>query len=379
VTVAELVAERIGRHGPLPLSDVLDVALYAPGAGFYDAGGSAGRRQGDFLTSPEVGPLFGAVVARALDGWWVEMGRPDPYLVVEAGAGPGTLAGSILKAAPECAAALRYVLVERSVAQRRRHGAKVPIEDPALVLPPIDADTGEPVPDAPQGPLCTSLADLPRVPGLSAVILANELLDNMPFDLATRLDGGWQEVRVGLGPAEVLVPLDESRAAVLDRLVPEAADGARVPLQAAAGEWLRSALATAGPRGRVVAFDYATTTADLAARPMDEWLRTYRAHARGAGFLEALGEQDVTCEVAVDQLATVRPLASDLPQADWLRTWGIDDLVAEGRRIWSERAHVADLAAIAARSRTNEAQALLDPEGLGAFRVLEWARSLSGR
>ena len=374
-SVVDVVAARIERLGPRPLSEVLEVALYEPGAGFYDSGGSAGRREGDFLTSPEVGPLYGAVVAQALDTWWRRMDSPDPYLVVEAGAGPGTLARAILNARPDCATALRYVLVERSAAQRRRHAAHVPLEEPSLVLPPVDADTGEPVPEAPPGPLLTSLAELPRVPGTSAVVIANELLDNLPFDLAERRDGAWQEVRVVRadgGFHETTVPLDESRSQLLDRLVPDAPDGARVPLQAAAGEWLRSALATAGPGGRVVVVDYATTTADMAGLPQEQWLRTYRAHAPGGPYLDALGEQDVTCEVAVDQLAIVRPPTHDTAQHEWLRHHGIDDLVAEGRRTWAERAHVADLAALTARSRITEAEALLDPEGLGAFRVLEW-------
>ncbi|HEY8544429.1 MAG TPA: SAM-dependent methyltransferase [Acidimicrobiales bacterium] len=378
---ADVVAARIGRLGPRPLSEVLDVALYEPGVGFYDRGGAAGRREGDFLTSPEVGPLFGAVVAHALDTWWRAMGEPDPFLVVEAGAGPGTLARAVLNAEPACALALRYVLVERSASQRRRQAAKVPIEEPSLVLPPVDADTGEPVPEAPPGPLFTSLADLPRVPGIPAVVLANELLDNLPFDLAERHEGAWREVRVAhvagsSGPAkfrEVPVPLDEPRAELLDRLVPGAADGARAPLQARAGEWLRSALATAGPRGRVVVIDYAATTAELAARPVDEWLRTYRSHAPGVDYLDDLGEQDVTCEVAVDQLALVRPPTADTPQHEWLRRHGIEELVEEGRRQWEERAHIADLAALTARSRVREAEALLEPTGLGAFRVLEWA------
>jgi NADH dehydrogenase [ubiquinone] 1 alpha subcomplex assembly factor 7 len=377
VSATEVVRDRIGRRGPVPLSEVLDVALYEPGVGFYETGGAAGRRDGDFLTSPEVGPLFGAVLARALDAWWDGMGRPDPFVVVEAGAGPGTLARSVLRAGPECSSALRYILVERSGVQRRRHGKALPLEEPSLVLPPVDADTEQPVPEAPAGPLCTSLADLPRLPGTSAVVIANELLDNLAFDLAERTADGWQEVRVctaisGPGLREVVVPLDDTRAGLLDRLVPDAAPGARVPLQAAAGDWLRSALATAGRKGRVVAFDYATSTADLASRPWAEWLRTYRAHQRGAELLVDLGAQDVTCEVAIDQLAVVRPPVSDRPQHEWLRAWGIDELVEEGRKAWTERAHVADLAAIEARSRISEAEALLDPAGLGAFRVLEW-------
>ena len=78
-----------------------------------DAGGRAGRSRGDFLTSPEVGPLFGAVLARALDGWWDDLGRPDPFVVVDAGAGPGTLARSILA---------RAATVRRRDAVRRGRG-----------------------------------------------------------------------------------------------------------------------------------------------------------------------------------------------------------------------------------------------------------------
>jgi hypothetical protein len=55
-----------------------------------------------------------------------------------------------------------------------------------------------------------------------------------------------------------------------------------------------------------------------------------------------------------------------------LRGHGLDDLVTEGRARWSERAHLGDLEAIRARSRITEADALTDPAGLGAFRVLEW-------
>jgi NADH dehydrogenase [ubiquinone] 1 alpha subcomplex assembly factor 7 len=371
--LAAVVAD-IRRHGPLPLDRVLDRALYDPEGGFYETGGRAGGREGDFLTSPEVGGLFGAVVARFLDATWRGLGSPDPYVVVEAGAGPGTLARTVLAAGPACAPALRYVLVERSAAQRARHAATLPLEEPALAFAPVDHDTETPVPEAPTGPICVSLADLPRITG-PAVVLANELLDNLPFGLAERSAGEWCEVRVDLeGDAlcERLVPLDPDRAALASRLAPDAADGARIPLQAAAGDWLRDALAVAGPRGRVLAIDYAATTAGLASRPQGEWLRTYRGHARGGSVLEGLGVQDVTCEVAIDQLALVRPPGADVSQGDWLRRWGIDELVEGARVEWAARAHVADLAALAARSRVTEAAALLDPAGLGAFRVLEW-------
>lgn len=374
--VSAAVVADIARHGPLPVERVLERALYDRDGGFYESGGRAGGRRGDFLTSPEVGALFGAVLARALDAWWRGLGTPDPYVVIDAGAGPGTLARTVLAAAPECARALRYVLVERSAAQRRLHAGAVRLEDPALAFAPVDHDGEEPVPGAPVGPICVSLAELPRVAG-PAVVVANELLDDLPFGLAERRSGAWHEVRVDLAPGagrlvERLVPLGEDRTALLDALVSAPAEGARVPLQDAARAWLRDALAAATPAGRVVAIDYATTTADLAARPPAEWLRTYRGHARGGGPLDDLGAQDVTCEVAVDQLALVRPPDANVAQAEWLAGWGLDALVDAARAEWSARAHVADLAALAARSRVVEAAALTDPAGLGAFRVLEW-------
>jgi SAM-dependent MidA family methyltransferase len=377
-TLLELLAAEVRRHGPVPFSRVMEEALYHPEHGFYaGAGGRAGRR-GDFLTSPEVGPLFGTVVARALDAWWDDAGQPEVWVVVDGGAGPGTLARTVLAAAPACAGALRYVLVERSAAQRAVHGERLPVEDPALAFAaPAEEpdDDGPAVPAPPPGPIVVSLADLPRSSG-PCVVLANELLDNLPIDLAERTAAGWAEVRVGMtgggSLAEVLVPLDDGRRAPLDRLVPDALVGARVPLQGAAAGWLRAALDLAGPGGRVVVLDYASTTADMAARPQEEWLRTYRAHGRGGPPLEAIGTQDVTCEVAVDQLTLVRPPSLDRSQAEWLAAHGIDDLVDAGRRTWSERAHLGDLAAIRARSRIGEAEALCDPAGLGAFRVLEW-------
>ncbi len=348
------VRAAIERRGPVSFAEVVDLALYAEDGGFYATGGRAGRR-GDFLTSPEVGPLFGAVVARAIDAWWEEAGRPEAWTVVEVGAGPGTLARTVLAAAPACATALRYVLVERSGAQRDLHGRHLGLASvEALARPPSAAR---------RGPVVVSTADLPAVLGPS-VLLANELLDNLPFGLLERTADGWAEVRVtvdGDRLVEVLVP---SEGPALDAPV-----GARVPRQDAAAAWVTDAVARAGPGGRVLAFDYASTTGELARRPWSEWVRTYRQHARGGPPLEGLGTQDITCEVAVDQLPAP---SRDRSQADWLRAHGIEALVAEGRQTWQERAAIGDLAAVRARSRITEAEALVDPSGLGAFRALEW-------
>ena len=157
----------VAEVGPIGFDEFVDHALYAPGHGFYQRGGGAGRRR-DFLTSPEVGPLFGAVLARALDGWWAELGRPDPFVVVEAGAGPGTLARSVRAAAPACGDALDLVLVEVGQAQWAMHPEGVRTLD---ALPAPGALGPGPV-----------------------VVLANELLDNLPFALVERTATGFGRV-----------------------------------------------------------------------------------------------------------------------------------------------------------------------------------------
>lgn len=314
-------------------------ALYGP-HGFYTSGhGRAGRRRGDFLTSPEVGPLFGAVVARYLDTEWERLGHPDPFTFVDAGAGPGTLARSVLSAAPRCAAALRYVAVELSEPQRSQHPSGV-----------------------------ESRADLPDG-SFAGVVFANELLDNLPFRLAV-YDGSWREAYVQPGPdaamSEVLsVPFDPPPPV----LPTHAAHGARAPLHDAARNWIvdaRSHLTS----GTVVAIDYAVSrTGELAGRPWRDWLRTYRGHSRGGHYLADPGGQDITTEVCVDQLPEPDAVRS---QAQWLQLHGITELVDHGKDYWTAHAAQPDLTAIRMRSRVAEAEALLDPSGLGGFTVLEW-------
>ena len=93
--------------------EYMDRCLYGD-TGFYSTGRGAGRGGRDFITSPEVGPLFGAVIARAVDALWDDLDQPDEFAVVEAAAGRGALAAAIFRATPRCGAALRYVTVERS-------------------------------------------------------------------------------------------------------------------------------------------------------------------------------------------------------------------------------------------------------------------------
>jgi len=341
------------------VSEYVEACLYDPDGGFYmrPAGGRSGGRSGHFLTAPEVGPLFGAVLARALDSWWTELGEPDPFTVIDWGAGPGTLARSILAAEPGClaAGALRLVLVELSPAQRNLH---------------------------PEHPIVTSVTSVAGVPeaGPAGVVVANELLDNLPFDVVRRTEDGWEELRVDADGAStgrfslVAVPA----AAELVAGLPDIAVGARVPVQRAARDWVAGAHETVG-EGRIVAFDYGATTDVLAGRAGGSpdpaarlgWMRTHRDHDGGSWWLADPGSCDITTDVALDQLQTLHQ-AEVCTQAEFLRIHGIDQLVDEGRALWHERAGVGDLDALRARSRAREAEALLDPAGMGAFNALVW-------
>ncbi len=371
MNAASVIRAEIERHGSLPFSRFQELALYGPG-GFYAAGG-AGRGR-DFLTSPEVGPLFGAVVARFLDATWAELGHPDPFVVVEAGAGPGMLAATILAAEPKCLTALRYVLVDRVEQQRDRQARRLPLVPAAEAFAASAEDRdGEIVPPAADGPLLVALEALPRQID-TGVIIANELLDNLPVDIVELQPDGWHEVRVGAAGndfVEVLAPATETLTRTAERVAATADPGARIPIQHAALEWLREAFDSLRS-GRVVVFDYMRSTLEMAAVGPGSWLRTYRGHERGGDPLTFPGRADITCDVAVDQLAFARRPGSVTAQRDWLRTHGLDALVEEGREMWHERASVGDLAAVRGRSRIGESEALTDPEGLGSFTVVEW-------
>lgn len=348
-------------------SDFMDAALYEPHTGFYATRGAAGRRS-DFLTSPEVGPLFGALVARRLDQVWEEIGRPDPFAVVEVGAGPGTLARTVAIARPDCSPALRYLQVEVSERQRSAHGEHLDGWVGELDASEVRAfiEGGGP------GPRFASSSSMPSV--VRGVVLANELLDNLPFDIVRRGSGPTSQLLEvhEVDGERTFVPVDVDLPVEMRALLDSLPADVWVPWQQRARSWITDALSRLA-QGRVVVVDYGEPTAALAGREPFGWLRTYAGHERGDHPLEHVGAQDITADVAIDQLTLDNPAQVCTTQREWLLALGIEELVEEGRRVWRERAAAPDLVALRARSRVGEAEALLDPEGLGGFVVLEWS------
>jgi SAM-dependent MidA family methyltransferase len=218
-----------------------------------------------------------------------------------------------------------------------------------------------------------SVRELSDAEASSGVVIANELLDNLPFRLAV-FDGGWREVTVGLGAGSTLVEHTIAPDPSWGWLPPTAPHGARVPIQASAARWVDTARSVLR-QGTVITFDYCTpSTTELSQRPWRDWLRTYRSHSRGEHYLRIPGEQDITAQVCIDQLPSPQLIES---QADFLRRWGVEHLVEEGRREWAAAAARPDVAAMTMRSRAREAEALLDPAGLGSFTVASWLVSAS--
>src|SRR5215475_6695360 len=91
------LAQAIGERGPITFADYMQIALYDPTAGYY----TSGSRQrvgweGDFITSADLHPLFGAAIGRQLAQLWKQLGRPQPFVVQEDGAGRGLLARDVL-------------------------------------------------------------------------------------------------------------------------------------------------------------------------------------------------------------------------------------------------------------------------------------------
>lgn len=327
----------------------VDQALYGPD-GFYATTGRAGGADGDFLTSVEAGSLFAEVLAGKLDDWWHELGEPDPFVVVEAGAGVGTLCRNLWAAVGDCRVALRYVMVERSDRQREQAFVEV---------------VAEAFSDGAEVPLA-ALVDLPAGP-LTGVVLANELLDNIACRVLERGDGGWSELHID-GDVEVLVPADEAIARMAQSLAPATASGSRIPIQLGGAVWVKRALRLLD-HGRLMVFDYGASTATLAERRWTDWARTYRNHRRGTAVLADVGLQDITFDVAVDQLPDSPELAT---QADWLRSAGIEDLVGAAQASWEQGRSAPTSTTLAARVRLDEAAALLDPAALGGFFVATW-------
>lgn len=342
VSLKKLIQDRISSEGPIPFEVFMEMALYHPDLGFFASDRLRSERAGDFLTSPEVSGLFGETIAVYVARELERLGQP--FQLIEVGAGSGSLLRSLLSkldvevmgidASPAARTALRDVLPDHAIR-----------------------------------------AELPeRVRG---VIVANELIDNLPMALSQRVGNAWRERWVGSdddGLTFVDVAARPEVEAWLAAYAGEVLDGGWVEAQLAAGAWLTEALARL-EQGSVVLIDYGDTAENLLPRRQDGTLRTYRAHHLGPHPLDEPGETDITADVNFTALMTTAEKAWAsvrlLRQDDFLSELGLRDRLSELRHTELEAARNGDdMDRLQARSLKTEAETLLHPRGLGDFRVL---------
>jgi SAM-dependent MidA family methyltransferase len=343
------IREEIAASGPIPFDRFMELSLYGPG-GFFSGDTLRSQKGGDFLTSPEVSPLFGQTIARFVESEYERIG--DPFTVVEVGAGSGSLLGPLLDARPSEAEPFEAWAVDVSPA------ARVAL---ARLLKPERV-----------------VSDLSKTPDpIRGVVIANELIDNLPMAIAQLTADGWRERWVGCD-GETLSFFDApSRPEVtewLEAFAGPVAPGGWVEVQMQARAWLHKVLSRI-LAGSILVIDYGDTAEDLAPRRRDGTLRTYRSHHLGPHPLDEPGATDITADVNFSALvACAQALGAEAElfrQDDFLATWGLREELSLSRRRELELARTGpEVERLRERSRSVEAETLLHPRGLGDFRVL---------
>lgn len=335
MTLKRRIIEEILTTGPMPFERFMDLALYDPD-GFFGGQTLRSEKAGDFLTSPEVSRLFGETLASYVAAVHNRIG--DPFRLVEVAAGSGSLLRPLLEQID-----VEALAVEASPA------ARAALSD----LAPVARELPE------------------RIRG---VVIANELLDNLPMALAQRVGDEWRERWVGLDDHQLTWVDADVRPEVLDWLTAYAGpvgDGGWVEVQLAARRWLADLLARM-EAGAVLLFDYGDTAENLLPRRGDGTLRTYRAHHLGPHPLDEPGETDITADVNFTPLLALHPQARLVRQDDFLAELGLRDRLSGLRRAELEAARSGDeMQRLRLRTLKTEAETLLHPRGLGDFRVLE--------
>lgn len=341
MTLERRIREQIREDGPMPFERFMDLALY-DAKGFFGGSTLRSDKSGDFLTSPEVSPIFGQTLARYVEREHDRIG--EPFELVEVASGSGSLLAPLLELVD-----VRARAVEVSPAAREALVAKMPgIEVSAELLDDV-----------------------------RGVIIANELVDNIPMAIAQRVDSEWRERWVGVDRDRLTFVDTPARPRVLDwlnRYAGEVDDQGWVEVQLGASDWLRHALDRLRA-GSVLVIDYGDTAENLLPRRRDGTLRTYRAHHIGPHPLDEPGETDITADVnftALGELAKALGAEVELHrQDDFLAGLGLRRRLSELRHSELEAARGGhEMERLRLRALKTEAETLMHPRGLGDFRVL---------
>ena len=275
----------------IPFSRFMELALYAPGLGYYSAGASKFGEAGDFVTAPELGPVFAACVAESIAPVLQQIG-PQARLL-ELGGGTGAFAETALKRLLELDALPdRFAILEPSAELRERQRERL---SQRLVPPLFDL---------------VEWLDAPFADDWQGVLFANEVIDALPtprfaieagevYEEHVAIEGG-QRVRV-LRPADpFLTSAVRHVERKLERTLP---DGYRSEVLPQLPYWIQ-AVAGGLQRGAMLFVDYGYPRAEYYQPDRsDGTLRAYYRHRMHAEPLLWPGLQDITASVDFTALA----------------------------------------------------------------------------
>src|SRR5881392_3347707 len=327
----------------------METALFDPEDGYYTTRASLGF-EGDYVTSADLGPAFGRSLARGVADLWVVMGKAPTWDLVEAGAGRGILMrdllGALERERPDAARGARPAIVE--VSPRMRAQQSLALEGRDLRWASV----------------ARSLAPI------HGIVFANEVLDAFPVHVLTRTADGVREVFIGEADGLLVEVLRAPSAPDLRWRIPDSVPvGGRWETSPAAEGWVAS-LAAALVSGYIVLIDYGGDEGDLLTRQGAGTVRGFAQHRLVADPLADPGRHDLTASVdftAIRRAAEGAGLrfAGSATQRDVLMTLGIREATARP---------ATPIEQLRAASRRSSIEALLDPNGLGAFRVVCFAK-----
>ncbi len=330
----------------------MDLALNHPLHGYYARGPERLGRAGDFVTASDVGPSFGACIARQLVEIDRRLGRPETFHYVEPGAGRGMLAADVARTlageAPGLANRLRLHLVDRSPGMRAEAAARLP---DAVVA-----------------------AELPGAIG-SGCVVAVELFDALPVHRVRRRGATLREVKVALSGDDLVEIEDapgEAVAAEASACGAAPDDGDEAEICPARKETLES-LARSVDRGVVLIVDYGHEAATLyGPRHRRGTLMAYHAHRAHEDYLTRAGEQDLTAHV---NLTALRADAEALGLAFAGLTTQDRFLIASGIL---EGLDAGSGNAAADAVRRSQVKQLVHPHGMGTiFKVAAFSKGVA--
>jgi SAM-dependent MidA family methyltransferase len=349
--LAQISAE-IDRDGPMPFQRYMDLALYAPGLGYYAAGSRKFGAHGDFVTAPELGSVFAQGVAQALAPTLQQFDRPA---VMELGAGSGVLAVDLLAALDRLGAPpARYLILERSADLRQRQRQRIEQQ-------------------APQHRHRVEWIDAPPAAPFDGAIVGNEVVDALACVRFTMTAAGPRELTLTHANGRlVMLPVAPRPhvAAAIERLLGEL-DGPLPPgytseLVPELGAWL-AAVGAPLQRGLLLFADYGYGRPEYY-RP-ERFDGTLICHYRQHAHSDPLwypGLNDISASVDFTALAEAAAdsgfdLLSYGHQAGFLIGVGIDSLYA----------HLQDLGDRERLALTGQLKRLMLPGEMGErFKVL---------